>query len=96
LRGYPRTRERVGRLARRGARSAPARVPGRYPGVAVDTPGDGGPLQVPPGARGRRGQGVLAQSFPTTKSMQAVSALTSSGSTEGNMPTRSWLRPSLR
>ena len=32
----------------------------------------------------------------TTWSMQAVSADTSSGSTAGNMPTRSWLRPSLR
>ena len=31
-----------------------------------------------------------------TQSMQAVSAATSSGSTAGNMPMRSWLRPSLR
>ena len=31
-----------------------------------------------------------------TQSMQRVSRLTSSGSTLGNMPTRSWLRPSLR
>ncbi len=30
------------------------------------------------------------------QSIQAVSARTSSGSTAGNMPTRSWLRPSLR
>ena len=32
----------------------------------------------------------------TTQSMQAVSASTSSGSTAGNIPIRSWLRPSLR
>jgi hypothetical protein len=32
----------------------------------------------------------------TTQSMHAVSAWTSSGSTAGNMPMRSWLRPSLR
>ena len=32
----------------------------------------------------------------TTQSMQAVRAATSSGSTAGNIPTRSWLRPSLR
>jgi hypothetical protein len=32
----------------------------------------------------------------TTQSMHAVSACTSSGSIAGNMPTRSWLRPSLR
>src|SRR5215203_1737063 len=34
--------------------------------------------------------------FSTTQSMQAVSASTSSGSTAGNIPIRSWLRPSLR
>jgi hypothetical protein len=34
--------------------------------------------------------------FSTTKSMHAVSARTSSGSMAGNIPTRSWLRPSLR
>ena len=32
----------------------------------------------------------------TIQSMHAVSACTSPGSTAGNMPTRSWLRPSLR
>ncbi len=32
----------------------------------------------------------------TTQSMQAVSASTSAGSTAGNIPTRNWLRPSLR
>ena len=36
------------------------------------------------------------RSRSTTWSMQAVSASTSSGSTAGNMPTRSWLRPSFR
>lgn len=35
-------------------------------------------------------------SAATTWSMQAHSAATSSGSTAGNMPTRTWLRPSLR
>ena len=34
--------------------------------------------------------------FSIVQSMQAVSASTSAGSTAGNMPTRSWLRPSLR
>ena len=34
--------------------------------------------------------------FSTTQSTQAVRACTSSGSTAGNIPTRSWLRPSLR
>ncbi len=34
--------------------------------------------------------------FSTTQSMQVVSASTSAGSTAGNIPTRSWLRPSLR
>src|SRR5204862_6699570 len=34
--------------------------------------------------------------FSRTQSMHAVSASTSPGSTAGNMPTRSWLRPSLR
>ncbi len=37
-----------------------------------------------------------AQSRSTTQSMQPVSASTSSGSTAGNIATRSWLRPSLR
>ena len=46
--------------------------------------------------RSRTASGRSAQRRPTTWSMQAVSALTSSGSTAGNMPTRSWLRPSLR
>ena len=32
----------------------------------------------------------------TTQSMHAVSACTSPGSTAGNIPIRSWLRPSLR
>ena len=32
----------------------------------------------------------------TTQSMHAVSACTSAGSTAGNIPMRSWLRPSLR
>ena len=32
----------------------------------------------------------------TTQSMQAVSAWTSSGATDGNIAIRSWLRPSLR
>ena len=32
----------------------------------------------------------------TIQSMHAVSASTSAGSTAGNMPTRNWLRPSLR
>ena len=32
----------------------------------------------------------------TTQSMHAVSACTSAGSIAGNIPTRSWLRPSLR
>ena len=32
----------------------------------------------------------------TTQSMQAVSACTSAGSIAGNIPMRSWLRPSLR
>src|SRR5215470_2533006 len=35
-------------------------------------------------------------SCSTTQSMQPVSAATSAGSIAGNMPTRSWLRPSLR
>ena len=35
-------------------------------------------------------------SLSTTQSMHAVSACTSAGSTAGNMPTRSWLRASLR
>src|SRR6185312_598639 len=36
------------------------------------------------------------QSRSTTQSMHSVSALTSSGSTAGNIATRNWLRPSLR
>jgi hypothetical protein len=40
--------------------------------------------------------GWCAQSRSTTWSTQAVSASTSSGSTAGNIPTRSWLRPSRR
>ena len=39
---------------------------------------------------------VRAVSASTTASMQAVSASTSAGSIAGNMPIRSWLRPSLR
>src|SRR5205823_6412372 len=35
-------------------------------------------------------------SLSTAQSIHAVSACTSSGSTAGNMPMRSWLRPSLR
>ena len=44
----------------------------------------------------RRASGCRLQSCSTTQSTHWVSALTSSGSTAGNMPTRSWLRPSLR
>ena len=40
--------------------------------------------------------GVASGTFSITQSMQEVSASTSAGSTAGNMPTRSWLRPSLR
>src|SRR5690606_33822995 len=40
----------------------------------------------------RRTAGTLS----STQSTQAVSASTSSGSTAGNIATRSWLRPSLR
>ena len=43
----------------------------------------------------RRGRAHHA-SLSTTQSMHAVSACTSAGSTAGNIPTRSWLRPSLR
>ena len=39
---------------------------------------------------------VTSGAFSIAQSMQAVSASTSAGSTAGNMPTRSWLRPSLR
>ena len=42
----------------------------------------------------RRGRGVMP-CCSTTKSMQAVSAWTSSGSIAGNIATRSWLRPEL-
>ncbi len=38
----------------------------------------------------------LAQWCSSSQSMQAVSACTSDGSVAGNIPTRSWLRPSLR
>src|SRR6185312_7087036 len=41
-------------------------------------------------------QDLHRASCSTTKSMHPVSARTSSGSTAGNMPMRSWLRPSLR
>ncbi len=34
--------------------------------------------------------------FSITQSIEAVSASTSAGSTDGNIPIRSWLRPSLR
>ena len=40
--------------------------------------------------------GLMPQILSTTQSMHAVRARTSSGSTAGNMPIRSWLRPSLR
>ncbi len=40
--------------------------------------------------------GATSGTFSITQSTQAVSASTSAGSTAGNMPTRSWLRPSLR
>ena len=39
---------------------------------------------------------LTPSTFSITQSMQAVSASTSAGSTAGNIPTRSWLRPSLR
>ena len=51
------------------------------------------------GGRGRRGcalRGAHDASLSTTHSMQVVSACTSAGSTAGNIPIRSWLRPSLR
>jgi hypothetical protein len=38
----------------------------------------------------------IPSAFSTTQSMQAVSASTSAGSIAGNIPIRSWLRPSLR
>ena len=37
-----------------------------------------------------------SSAFSMTQSMQAVSASTSAGSTAGNIPIRSWLRPSFR
>ena len=43
-----------------------------------------------------RTRAVAHAAAATTQSMQAVSASTSAGSTAGNIPTRSWLRPSLR
>ena len=39
---------------------------------------------------------VTSPTFSIVQSMQAVSASTSAGSIAGNMPMRSWLRPSLR
>ena len=39
---------------------------------------------------------LTSSAFSRAQSMQAVSASTSAGSTAGNMPIRSWLRPSLR
>ena len=39
---------------------------------------------------------VTSSTFSITQSMHAVRAWTSAGSTVGNMPIRSWLRPSLR
>ena len=53
-------------------------------------------LQARPLVRRSRVGGAHAATLSTTQSMQAVSACTSAGSTAGNMPTRSWLRPSLR
>jgi len=49
----------------------------------------------------RGGEHLVAQAGPcasalTTWSMHAVRQAMSSGSTAGNMPTRNWLRPSLR
>ena len=40
--------------------------------------------------------GVASSTFSIAQSMQAVSASTSAGSIVGNIPIRSWLRPSLR
>ena len=45
---------------------------------------------------GVRCGGTHWESLSTTQSIQLVSACTSAGSTAGNIPTRSWLRPSLR
>ncbi len=50
----------------------------------------------PPVGGGVGGGGAHHAILSITQSMHAVSALTSAGSTAGNMPTRSWLRPSLR
>ena len=50
--------------------------------------------QATPGEARRRRQSQSSRS--TTQSMHLVSADTSSGSTAGNIPIRSWLRPSLR
>ena len=47
-------------------------------------------------AGNRRFRTHHAPRLSTTQSMHAVSACTSGGSTAGNMPTRSWFRPSLR
>src|SRR5205807_9845319 len=49
-------------------------------------------------ARARRAVACGAHRWirSTTQSMHVVSASTSAGSMAGNMPTRSWLRPSLR
>ena len=54
-------------------------------GVAAGSPGPSGP------APARR-----HASAATTWSIERVSAATSAGSTDGNIATRSWLRPSLR
>ena len=90
---------------RRAQRAAPAAGRGahgrrpRAPGGAVRA---GRGVVRPLGVKWRRSVGVTPtdllrpQRRSATWSMQAVSALTSSGSTAGNMPTRSWLRPSLR
>src|SRR5690606_40657282 len=58
-------------------------------GRDYDDSGAGSDIGPGPAARG-------AQSWETTQSMLLVSCVTSSGSMAGNMPMRSWLRPSLR
>src|SRR5665811_1607299 len=69
--------------------------------VHVPAPGDERGVErqgetVPDEPLGAQAKDRGHRSRSTTWSMHAVSACTSAGSTAGNMPTRTWLRPSLR
>ena len=89
-----RSRELLARPSRPRGRRRSARAAGSTPESPIFSLTRTRGRARPVGCVG--GRGAHREILSTTQSMQAVSACTSAVSTAGNIPMRSWLRPSLR